>query len=133
MKTLITVHALVRHNSKFLVLQRSIHRSDPGTWNCVTGYIKDRESAEKAALRELYEETNLKGKIVKAAEPYWVDLSNVRWVVILFLVDVKNIDKLMLDKNESQNHKWIDPNDEIVHNSSVILDNFERLGIKTNG
>src|SRR3989344_8846672 len=118
MKTYITVHAVaVNNTNEYLVLQRAVHRSDPGKWNCVTGYIKDREAAEEAALQELKEETNLEGKIIKTTEPFWVDSGEVRWVVISSLIKIANESKLKIDEGESQAYKWIKTGDPIVKNS----------------
>ena len=87
MKTYVTVHAIaINKKGEALVLQRAKHRSSPDKWNCVTGYIQDRESAEEAALRELKEETNLVGKIIKTTEPFWVDSGKIRLVVITSLI-----------------------------------------------
>ena len=59
MQTLITVHALIQYEDKYIVLKRAAHRSNPGYWNCVTGHIKEHESAEEAVIREVKEETGI--------------------------------------------------------------------------
>src|SRR3990172_9780606 len=108
MKTYITVHAVaVNNTNEYLVLQRANHRSNPGKWNCVTGYVKDREPAEEAALRELKEETNLSGEIIKTTEPFWVDNKRIRWVVISSLIRIKDTSEFKIDESESQSYKWI--------------------------
>lgn len=130
MKTYITVHAVaVDDNNDYLVLQRADRRSSPGKWNHVTGYIKDRESAEEAALRELKEETNLTGRVIKTTEPFWVDGNNVRWVVITSLIKVKNPGEIKVDKKESQDYKWIDKNDPIIEGSRGLKASLIELGL----
>ena len=44
---------------KYLLLKRSSNQIYPNIWQCVTGKIKLNESAHKAAIRELKEETGL--------------------------------------------------------------------------
>ena len=71
MKTFFGIHAVaINEKGEYLLLQRANHRKRPGEWNVVTGHVQDRESAEEAALRELKEETNLEGEILKTAEPF---------------------------------------------------------------
>jgi 8-oxo-dGTP pyrophosphatase MutT (NUDIX family) len=114
-----------------LILQRALHRSSPGKWNHVTGYIQERESAEEAALRELKEETNLEGEIVKTTEPFWVDSGDTRWVVISSLIEVSNEDEIKVDENESQAYEWIDLSDERVSKSNGMRESFKELGLLT--
>lgn len=130
MKTYITVHALaVDKKGRCLILQRAKNRTSPGKWNCVTGYIQDRESAEEAALRELKEETNLTGKIIKTTKPFWLDGNKIRWVVISSLIKVENTSNLKIDKYESQNYRWISTNDKIIEKSRGLKDTLKNLGI----
>lgn len=130
MKTFITVHAVAVNNAgEYLVLQRADHRSDPGLWNFATGFIQDRESAEEAASRELKEETNLEGEIVKTTEPSWVDINGKRWVIIASLIKISDTSQIKIDKTESKAYKWIKPNDPIVSQSKGLKASFRELGI----
>ncbi len=130
MKTFVTVHAVAVNNAgEYLVLQRANHRSDPGLWNFATGFIQDRESAEEAALRELKEETNLEGEIVKTTEPFWVDINRKRWVIIASLIKVSGTSQLKIDENESKAYKWIKPDDPIVSQSKGLEASFKELGM----
>lgn len=120
-KTYITVHVVATNPvGEILILQRAEGRLNPGKWDVVTGYIQDRESAEEAALRELKEETNLKGIVSKTADPIWVDENETRWVDIAVLVKVKDISKLKIDRAESQSLRWIMPSDLVVAESPGI-------------
>ena len=94
MKTYMTVHVIAMKDGKFLLLQRAKHRTNPGTWNVVTGHVREKESAEDAALRELKEETNLEGKLVKTGEPFWVDQGDIRWIVVPSLINTDDISHL---------------------------------------
>ncbi len=114
MRTLVTMHALIVHKDKYLVLQRADNRSNPRYWNCVTGHIKEHESAEETALREVKEETNLDGEIIKTAEPLIHFTKDQRWVILAYLINVNDISNLKIDTNESQAYKWIEINDDMV-------------------
>jgi len=114
MRTLVTMHALIVHKDKYLVLQRADNRFNPRYWNCVTGHIKEHESAEETALREVKEETNLDGEIVKTAEPLIHFTKDQRWVILAYLINVNDISNLKIDINESQAYKWIEIDDEMV-------------------
>lgn len=130
MKTFCTVHTIAQNNEgKFLVLKRAKHRSSPGKWNCITGFVQERESAEEAALRELKEETNLEGDLIKTAAPYLKDSKETRWIVIPSLVKVKNEKDFKMDEEESQDYKWIDTSDDIVKNSEALSTSLNKLGL----
>lgn len=46
-------------DGKLLLVQRSAHKSEPGTWSVPAGKIEANESPEQGALRELFEETGI--------------------------------------------------------------------------
>lgn len=128
MKTFTTIHAVARNSEgKHLILQRAQHRTNPGKWNFITGYLKERESAEDAALRELKEETNLEGKIIKTTLPWWRDHQDERFIIVTSLIEISNESDLIIDPNESQAYQWVSPDEEIVKNSSVMSEDFRQL------
>ncbi|HKM20221.1 MAG TPA: NUDIX hydrolase [Candidatus Dojkabacteria bacterium] len=129
MQTLITVHALIQYEDKYLVLKRSAHRSNPGYWNCVTGHIKEYESGEETAIREVKEETNLEGTIVKTAEPFVHMAGERRWIIFAYLVHVEDISNLKIDSNESEEYRWITKEDQMIKEYKGMEDTFKLLGI----
>ena len=74
---------VVKNNSVLM-----IHRFSKGEEFYVLpgGSIEDGESIEEATLRELKEETNLEGKIIKEVFDYTDEISRNR----LFLIEVKD-------------------------------------------
>ncbi len=131
MKTYATIHAVATNEKgEYLILQRANNRTNPGSWNVVTGYIHERESAEEAALRELKEETNLEGKIIKTTEPFWRDSNDIRWIMVSSLIQVKNLEQIKIDQVESQSYKWIKSNDSIIKESPGMNLSFTYLGLK---
>ncbi|MBP8979158.1 NUDIX hydrolase [Candidatus Dojkabacteria bacterium] len=129
MQTLITVHALIQYKDKYIVLKRAAHRSNPGYWNCVTGHIKEHESAEEAVIREVKEETNLDGTIIKTAEPFIHITGERRWVILAYLINVEDISNLKVDSNESEEYRWITKEDRMISEYKGMEDTFKLLGI----
>jgi ADP-ribose pyrophosphatase YjhB (NUDIX family) len=130
MKTYCSVHGLVEHQGEYLVLQRAKDRTDPKSWNCVTGHIKEKESAEDAVLREVREETNLKNlTLVQTTKPFWIDVRDKRWIIVASLLKCDDISDLQIDESESMNYKWIKENDKIVNESFALRNTMKKLEI----
>lgn len=109
MATYIAVIGIVKFKRKILLLKRNLNRNfSPNKWQPVSGSIKEKETAEDAVLREVKEETGLKGKIVKAGKIFEVTDKWGRWVIAPFLVSV-NSDKVKIDSREHSKYKWIKP------------------------
>lgn len=132
MKTVATIHAIAQNDAgDILLLQRAQHRDRPAKWNCITGFIQERESAEDAAMRELKEETNLAGNLIKTSTPHWVEHDETRWIIVPSLISVSNIEKLQIDKTESQAHKWIRSDDPTIQPTSSLHTSLIKLGLRT--
>jgi len=104
----------VRDN-KVLILERSESSSSSGYWNFPGGKIED-ETREKAAIRELEEETSLKGEITDSARPYIGNGELGYWRIYPFLVDAEG--KVELN-DEHSDFRWIRPEE---------IENLETLG-----
>ncbi|MFH1235736.1 MAG: NUDIX hydrolase [Parcubacteria group bacterium] len=131
MKTLCTIHAIAqRPDGKILLLQRTDERDRPRKWNCVTGYIKEKEPAEEAALRELKEETSLEGVIIRTSEPHFIEHDDTRWIIVPSLISVENIEHMKVDEHESQNHQWVAPNDPMIDSMTSLKASLGKLGMR---
>ena len=54
------VSALLRHNERFLILERSQQvGSFQGYWSCVSGYLENGEEPKETAIREVEEEVGI--------------------------------------------------------------------------
>ncbi len=62
--------ALVRNDKGEVLLVKRGHEPGMGKWALPSGFIEIYETPEKACLRELKEETGLKGKIVRLVGVY---------------------------------------------------------------
>lgn len=109
MKTRVAVVGTVKFGDKILFLKRSHTRSSsPNKWQVVSGYIKEKELAEEAILREVKEETGLEGEIVKSGKAFEVIDDWGRWINVPFLISVDS-DKVKIDLAEHSEYMWIRP------------------------
>ena len=97
--------SVTKHNEKVLIMKRSEETSSSGLWAFPGGKIKDDEKASSAVLRELEEETGLKGQIIKKGESC-IDSGELgSWRLYPFVVEV-NTDEVELN-HEHSNYKWV--------------------------
>jgi ADP-ribose pyrophosphatase YjhB (NUDIX family) len=132
MRTYTTVVGIVKFGNKLLLLKRNHNRSSsPDKWQFVSGFIKERESAEDAVLREVKEETDLDGKIMNSGKVFEVTDNWGRWIILPFLISVTS-DKVSIDLNEHSEYKWILPK-EVVNFDCVaaIKEDMNNVGIST--
>jgi len=119
MDTYAIATALVKFEENYLILKRaSTKRFAPNKWEFLSGFVEEKESAENTVLRELEEETKLNGKIIKTAESFTFIDDEARWVVIPFLIEVKN-KKIIINNNDHSEAKWI--NIEELNNFPDLL------------
>lgn|SRR3989338_10145579 len=90
MKTLVIVTALIKYKDKYLIAKRAPEkRFSPNQWEFISGFIEEKEPAEETIIREIKEETYLKGKIVATSSPFTLNDSEARWIVVSYLVSVE--------------------------------------------
>jgi len=112
MKTYFAVTGVVKYKNKILILKKSHNDHNfPNHWSFCSGYIKEFESAEDTVLREIKEETGLKGKILKKGKLFVqkYPTKGKEWYVMPFLCEV-NSDKINLDY-ENTAYRWINHKD----------------------
>jgi len=91
---------------KFLIVKRAeTKKSNPGKWEFPGGGVEEGETPQEAGLRELKEETGLKGKILKSGEPGKVEVDIWELKVYPFLVEVPDED-VELSK-EHTDYRWV--------------------------
>ncbi|MAG91353.1 hypothetical protein CMO83_01625 [Candidatus Woesearchaeota archaeon] len=112
MKTYFAVTGVIKNKGKVLILKKAPDdRNYPNRWSFCSGFVKEFESAEENVLREIKEETGLKGKIIKKGTLFENNDKRLgrNWIVLPFLcsVDSRNV-KLC---HENTDYKWIDYKD----------------------
>lgn len=107
MKTYATAGGVIKFRNKILILKRTPQRrSSPSKWETVSGFIKEYEAAEDTVLREVKEETGLKGKIGNKGRVFEVSDKWGRWIIVPFLIQV-NSGKVRIDPKEHSEYKWV--------------------------
>jgi len=95
---------------QYLLLQRAGDEElYPGIWQIVTGSIKKNERAEKAAMRELEEETGLKSRrfwTVPAMDSYFDTRNDAVQMVPIFAAEVDAALNVRLS-HEHQRFEWL--------------------------
>ncbi len=81
----------------------------------VTGSLDRKEWLEDAALREVEEETGLKGTVAFEGKSFeYVDLDlKMRYVIIPFIVDVMSTSINLSDEHDE--YAWIDPREYVKY------------------
>jgi 8-oxo-dGTP diphosphatase len=113
---------------KFLLLKRSPDRENfPGKWEFPSGYIEEGEKPEDAALRELEEETTLRGEVIRTGESFPVEIPQVEVHPILVKVEDEEI-QLSREHTESQ---WADRTKiQALETVPKLEQDLEKLGVK---
>ena len=106
-----TASSAVLSGGKILMLRRPAGASSfPGVWSLVAGKIEKGEDPEKAAVREIFEETGISvSKPSASLDPLLVREGNVIWKVHPFLFTHTG-NKVTLN-SENTDHMWVPPGD----------------------
>jgi mutator protein MutT len=112
---------------KFLIVKRSKERERyPEHWEFPAGYIEEKEGPKQAALRELEEETSLKGEIIRKGESFKIQIPRVKIHPILVKVEK---DEITLSKEHSE-YRWVDKNDlEMLKTVPKLKQDLEKLDL----
>lgn len=111
---------------KFLLLKRSeeldIH---PGKWDFPSGRVEDEEP-KNTALRELKEETGLKGTVLRSGDSFHVKTQDGEFQVHPFLVKASGEVKL---SREHKDFEWIET-EELDEYETVegLREDLEKVG-----
>ena len=125
METRIIVSAVVKHKNKYLIAKRVASKKfAPNKWEFISGFVDTSESSEEIILRELKEELNINGKIMKKAEPYLIIDKEARWVVVPFLISVKD-ETFKLNKKDHSEARFV--NIKEFNNYKNLANDFREL------
>lgn len=129
-KTYATIIGIVRFDKRVLLLKRNPNRhSSPNKWQPVSGFIKEKEAAEDAVIREVKEETGLDGNIIKTSKVFEITDNWGRWIIMSFLISV-NSDQVKINLKEHSEYKWVKP-DEITRFDCVagVKEDLKSVGL----
>ncbi len=124
------VAAAVTYNpvkQKFLLLKRADERERfAGKWEFPSGFIEEGETEEDAALRELEEETGLKGEFVRKGESFPIEIPKVHIHPVLVTVEGEEVEL----SQEHDDFQWAERSDlEVLDTVPKLKQDLEKVGI----
>ena len=107
MKTRTIVSAIIACKNKFLIAKRAKSKKfAPNKWEFISGFVDNSKTAEEIINNELKDEVNIRGKIVRKFDPYVIVDKEARWIILPFLIKMKN-EKFTLNKKDHSEIKWV--------------------------
>lgn len=122
------VAAVVMQNNegKVLILKRSSEKKmHAGLWNLPSGGVKGRESLERAASREVFEETGIKAGKLNEGLSMEIPTKNIV-VQITFFETKVNVSNIRLNDEHSE-HKWVTPNEMLNYKFAISPKKVEKV------
>jgi len=106
----IAADGLVIKNDKVLLIKRKQGTRQSGSWALPGGYLNWNESLEDCVLREIKEETGIKGEVIRLFGVYshpQRDKDNYQNVTAVYIVKPLS-DDLIVDKKEIEKADWFE-------------------------
>jgi 8-oxo-dGTP pyrophosphatase MutT (NUDIX family) len=125
----VLVGAATFHEGQVLLLQRSRNEKFmPGAWSIPAGKIQPREeSLEQAALRELYEEAGIKGRVLGSLGMTWFESfyyqRPLHHIQFNFIVAAESAE-IALHDGSNMAYRWLSPDE--IDQPPVDVDEFTR-------
>ena len=105
-KTYVVTSAIIKNGDRYFIAKRAETKQfAPGHWEFISGFVEDHEAAEDTLLRELKEEINAEGTIEKRLNTYEFGDEHGRWIVVPFLVSVKDVN-IKTNPDEHSEGRW---------------------------
>ena len=102
----INIGAIIQHKNKILILKRC--KEDYGYWQYVTGTVEKNELLKDAVIREVFEETGLKGTVSYSSVLHaftWINDKNKECIDLTFTFKART-NKVILS-HEHTDYKWV--------------------------
>jgi len=107
METYVITTAVIRNKDKYLVAKRAAtKRFAPNQWEFISGFMDTPESSDETILREIKEELNVNGNIVRKSDSFDVIDDEGKWIVIPFLVELDTQD-IQVNQEDHSEIKWV--------------------------
>ncbi len=114
METRVIITAMIKYKNKYLIAKRSSEKKfAPNQWEFISGFVDTNETSETIILRELKEELNIQGKIMKYGNPYVIKDKDGRWIILPYLIKV-NDEKFRINKKDRLIYRVKEKTIEIV-------------------
>ena len=98
-------------DGKFLLLQRSASKSEPGKWGVPAGKLEKGETPEQAARRELFEETGIAADRIHYTGTLYIQKPEIAYTYHVFGIQLDQMPTVCFTTDEHQNYKWVSLND----------------------
>ena len=101
---------VIRYEGKILLLKRASSKKHfPSKWENIGGKIDEKEMPESAAVRETFEETGMKGRIIRKGSEFEVENLGAIFHVHPFLFEPQN-NEVKLSEEHTE-YTWINLED----------------------
>jgi 8-oxo-dGTP pyrophosphatase MutT (NUDIX family) len=126
----VSAAVIQRADGRILLLQRGpTAPTFPNRWGLVTGLVEPGETPAQAARREMSEEIGLAGQIVRAGEPFTVDIGAFVARVWPFLCAIDPTAPITL-ADENQRAEWVTIGEVFRRETIPRIDqDFRALGL----
>ncbi|MBA2369929.1 MAG: NUDIX hydrolase [Candidatus Protochlamydia sp.] len=101
-------------DNNLLLLQRAQGKLEPGKWGVPAGKIEKNESPEKAAIRELFEETSITVENflqLESLDSLYIRKPEIDYIYHMFRVQLDQIPNVNLSREEHQHYIWASAKD----------------------
>ena len=107
METYVITIAVIRNKNKYLIAKRAATKKfAPNQWEFISGFMDNLESPEETIIREVKEELNTKGSIIRKSDSFDITDGEGKWTVIPFLIELDTQD-IQVNKEDHSEMKWI--------------------------
>lgn len=107
MKTYVITTAIIKDGEKYLIAKRAAtKRFAPNEWEFIAGFIDELLPAEEITLKEIREELGAEGEILATSDPFEVTDNEGRWIIIPYLVALKDPAKASINAHDHSDMRW---------------------------
>ena len=100
----------INKEGKFLIIQHA----KGNHWGIPKGHVEKNESEKETAIRELFEETNLKVNIINGfREEEHYEIKKDKNKVVVYFLSLCETDKVITQRKEVLNYEWLSFEDAI--------------------
>lgn len=107
MDAFIITTAVIRNKDKYLIAKRAATKKfTPNQWEFISGFMDTPESPEETIIREIKEELNAKGNIIRKSDSFDITDDEGKWTVIPFLIELDTQD-IEVNQDDHSEIKWV--------------------------